>query len=180
MSPKRIIGIVAQGSLEQRELALDLESFFRPRWSPDGRSIMVRGFKGAVRPSFYIVDVATGNLRMAVPGGADNVNGSVRSRDGETVYYIHLPDRPPTSPSAGRIVAKNLKSGAETELFLVEQAFSLGDRLIHDLAISPDGKQLAFVLDDVKQKAIRVIPTAGRSRAEIHECDRRSAFALAQ
>ena len=169
MGARRVLCIVSPGSAGQRELSLDLESFFWPRWSPDGKSILVRGSRQGGRLSLYLVDAATGSLSLVAGGDDGRINrfAVAWSRNGKTIFYGRFSGTPPNKPRVIRIMARNLETGAEQELYREEEAFYGGDSLVHDLAMSPDGKYLAFVECKRDPKVIKVIPTAGGRAREV-------------
>ncbi len=102
------------------------------RWSPDGHSILVTGADDEGRRGIFEVSVRTGEVRPVIDGWP---LGSQYSLDGESIFYME-----PT-PS-GSILRRNLQTGEETELY---RGSSPNSPRGYQLALSPDGKRLAFV-----------------------------------
>ena len=128
-------------------------------WSPDGRSILY----GAYYDSFHLIDVKTGHItKIAVTD--PRISGRVWSPDGKTIYYIGKNNRNEVGDWPCRIVALDLETRQERELYA-------NRNLGRFLAVSPDGRQLAFsdivflggTRDDNTSydARLKVIPTAG-------------------
>jgi Tol biopolymer transport system component len=110
-------------------------------WSPDGRSLLLCGQPQAGKNGCWVVDANSGNvlLEAAVPQGEQNPSrGAVWAPDGSVVYYSTWV----TNEGHGRIVRRDLASGDEKILYSLDR--------FHNpivLAVSPDGRFLAFVLE---------------------------------
>lgn len=107
-----------------------------PRWSPDGRSVIVRGTSLENRMGYFQVDMTTGEaapiLLIDSPNNESDYGAYHVSADGRALLFIHTPRG---------IVAHDLSSGQEAIVI---------DRKTHALtglrgfAASPDGSSLAF------------------------------------
>ena len=131
---------------EEREILLEgiVWEPLHLHWSPDGRSIFF------TRNSILnLIDVQTGDVTPIARGA---VLDSAWSPDGKTIFYIRKDVEAPYSYS---IVADDLETGREQELYRGEVRWE-------SLAISPDGRQLAFS----SRHALKVMPAAG---GEPHE-----------
>ena len=76
--------VIAMNALDGtivRELAPKLTIIRRPRWSPDGRSILVRAYDGNRRSGVFTVDPESGTVHLIARGGHD----AVWSRDGASI-----------------------------------------------------------------------------------------------
>ena len=101
----------------------------QPSWSPDGSHLLVRVYS----QNWYLakLDLATGNLVLVAPSRALAVRGSFPIYD-QTGTYIYYRD------DVTNRAIKRFKPGGE-ETTVLTSTWSLGD-----LAISPDGKKLAY------------------------------------
>lgn len=127
------------------------------RWSPDGRSILY----GAYWDPLRLIDVKTGHITKIAKTDS-RIRGRVWSPDGKTIYYIGVNVRNEVGDWPSRIVALDLETRKERELDGSPANF---------LAVSPDGRQLAFcdlvflggTRDDMASydARLKVIPTAG-------------------
>ncbi len=127
---------------EQRELAAHLRVRWVGDWSPDGRSILASARDTArddptYAGALFAVDAESGRATQlfAFPEGfGSGLPGvsAVWSPDGKSIIYS----------IEGRLVHRELGSGEERELYR--------DSLIiwRPLELSPDGRALAFVVDD--------------------------------
>lgn len=141
---------------EERELILDQNiasdwgTLGQLQWSPDGRSILCGG-----RPSnnIHLVDVQTGHVTANVATGNEGVEviwGPAWSPDGKTIFFTRMSYGKEDWPC--RMVALDLETRKERELYPGGSRGSF-------LAVSPDGRQLAF--SDKDREEISVIPTEG-------------------
>ncbi len=155
----KVLGIVSLETGKQREVPLALERAGHPRFSPDGRSVLLNGADRKQREGIYLVDVQTGQATLLVPDG----RVAVWSRDGKTIFFTRFPEAlPKEGDRIGQIIARDLATGAEKEIYREATNVNTGDGLIYDLAISPDGRSLAFTVVNGKEpKSIKVLPIAG-------------------
>lgn len=140
-SPRSPVRIRSVETGEERTLSPKNVVFGRfrggalPRWSPDGRSLLVRGQdrREPDRHALYRVDARTGETIhiLTLPRGV--YFGIVGwSRDGTAVFF----GRFDSSTQGSQIVWRDLETGKERELY--EGAFAPA------LSLSPDGERLAF------------------------------------
>jgi len=131
-----------------------------PRWSPDGRSIVVAGRTKGVR-GFFLVDVQTGEFTSIVRDRPwkDKVGSAARevifSSDGKQVYYMR----------GGSIMAQALDSREERELYRANTN-------IYKLACSPDGRRLAFF----EEAKLMTIPASGGKPSEVYSIEEGNTF----
>jgi Tol biopolymer transport system component len=131
---------------ELRELDLKLNYFFFPRWSPDGRELIVRGTDARGRNNgLYRIDARTGKTTLVVspyPGHTMPQWGA----DSTHVYYRR----------DASLIARNLDTGEEREAVRIPTPGA------GDIAVSPDGQQLAYVAPDASgTRHLFVLPLAG-------------------
>jgi Tol biopolymer transport system component len=155
----RVLCITDVETGKQRDVPLPLENLQWPRWSPDGRSILVRAQDREKGAGFYRVDAQTGQATLL----AQNARIAVWSADGKSILLTRFPEGvPKDGDRIGQIISREAKTGAEKELYREATKVNTGDALIHDLAVSPDGRNLAFtVLNGQEPKCIKIVPTAG-------------------
>ena len=128
-----------------------------PKWLPDGRSILITSPLSGKEATFYRVDPSTGKADL-LHTAAGPVRVFDLSPDGKTIFYVQALCGGRficTDPPRARLVRLDIESGRETEL-------RKGD--IWSVAVSPDGKQLAF-LD--QEGFIAVMPDAGGEAREV-------------
>jgi Tol biopolymer transport system component len=141
-----------------RELSPDLKDFnvHLLRWSADGRSLLgaVKGRDGGLLK----IDVETGEVTIIVEGRG--LLYPKLSADGKAVFYV-------SRATAGwRILRRDLTTNEEKELFRAtvgRPGVTVGGIL--GLALSPDGKQLAF--QDLDAGMLKVLSVAGGQPREL-------------
>jgi Tol biopolymer transport system component len=143
---------------EERVVLTEVPVRGTPKWFPDGRSILITSpIAQGKGPNLYRVDSSTGRTEL-LHAAAGPVRVFDLSPDGRTIFYVQAlcgerficPD-----PPGARLVRLEIETGRETEL-------KRGN--IWSVAVSPDGKQLAF-LD--QEGFIGVMPDAGGEAREV-------------
>jgi Tol biopolymer transport system component len=141
-----VIGILSEETGRVRELRAQLSIYVGGaslRWSPDGRSLAIRGADVKGRQGLFRIDVATGEASpIVLASGGDRFDGPMWAADGRTIYYVRL------DPAGGvaAIAARDLSSGDERELFRTTFAARGNPWMFVDL--SPDGRYFAVVDND--------------------------------
>ena len=141
--------------------------FFTPSWAPDGRAVVSAGrhdgYRGASLDSqgLYRTDVETGEVTPLVQGlglcPPECVEWPVWSPTGEVIFVRY-------ASALGvprRVVARDLRSGAERELYR-----SVRGEEISQLAVSPDGQQLAIAWGDYnvgERAGVKVMSISGQN-----------------
>jgi len=163
----RILCIADLETGVQRELPLRLGYVSRPRWSPDGRSILFHANDEKGRLSLFVADAETGRATALVR--RQGLKPSRWSPDGNTVFVLttEYGDRVNRAPEVSWIVARDVKTGAEKELFRETTATPLGDFLVYDLTVSPDGRLLAFTVLRNKSRVVMIVSSEGGEPREI-------------
>ena len=125
-------------------------------WLPDGKAVAVPAFEPGKGESLARVDVQTGQVTtlIALPSGSGFPQFDL---DGNTVYYV----KPPAIPggNAGRVVARDLKSGQEVDIIAKPGLF----RCI----VSPDSRRLLIGVNEKGTLILSVMPAAGGEAQEL-------------
>jgi Tol biopolymer transport system component len=142
-------------------------------WFPDGKSLLVDDAEDDLHRLFRKVDVDTGKQEPFLdrPGSSLSLWSAVLSPDGKLLYQSI------TKSGKGdyrlALTRRDLATGEERELY---QTASSRDG-VRSLVLSPDGRQLAFLVDDKDGTSLRSIPVEGgeglelvRSRSQIPLC----------
>lgn len=165
----RVLCVASLETGQQRDLPLKLTYISKPRWAPDNRTVVVRARGEKQRPGLFLVDTQTGSATHVVQ--SQEVRDFAWSRDGKAIFYSRK--RPGTPGEAaqvvGQLLLRVLDTGEEKEIFRVESASGVGDGILNDLAVSPDGRSLAFTtIKTGEPKTIMVIPVEGGPTREIY------------
>ena len=188
-----VLGIRSIRTGEERRLPLTVTQVhaFQLHWSPDGRSLLAQGrspkLRGPGVQAFYRIDAHTGESTpivinsLGLPSNNPEVTQGgmewpVWSSDGKAIFYRRS-DTPVDTPYGEQsLVVRDLETGRERELYRGnsrpagenEQSTVPAQPEIRNLAVSPDGQQLAFVWSTLTSQALKVIPTtAGGETREL-------------
>jgi Tol biopolymer transport system component len=151
----RIVTIHSVETDEERDLFPRLAHLERVRWLADGRSLLAAGSDRRSRAGLFRIDVATGEVTPVVLDESATFRGleAVGSSDGKAVLYAIGPE----------IRIRTLDGGDERRLYRGASR----DRIQH-LALSPDGKWLAFVSGVAAgQERLLAIPSRGGEAREL-------------
>ena len=141
--PKTVLVIRSMETREERELCPVPDIGKQLRWSPDGRSILIGD-----RYNLHLVDVQTGHVTHNIAKDTGEVIWHPAwSPDGKTIFFTRMRHGKEDWPC--RMMVLDLETRQERELYP-------GGRESF-LAISPNGRQLAFLDNGV----LKVIPTEG-------------------
>ena len=161
----KVISIRSLKTGEERDLDLSTKLTFiwgPIRWSPDGRSILVPGKDRKYRHGFYLIDAQSGEVTPVLGKEADlDVSGPAWFPDGKTLLYM-LYTQGESGTTTETILIRDLETGRETELFRSTPGVK-----IDDIALSPDGRQVALTLveQETRSSMLKVLPvTAGEAR----------------
>jgi Tol biopolymer transport system component len=139
---------------KEREFFPNLEKFINPRWSPDGRSVIIME---VYKSGSNKIDVQTGNVSPVFYDKNIGPQPTEWSPDGKTIYYVRR-DR---EANFYQILVRDVGSGKEKEIYRI-------DGSLH-IRLSPDGKWLAvqscFIGGNLESKEkmpqLFIIPSTG-------------------
>jgi len=149
---------------EERDLSVKLDQNSPVRWFPDGKSFLVRTTsreRAGRQPGFYRINAESGEVSLIKRvAGLSSVRPEL-SPDGKAIFCVQGETGKPE-----RIMVHQMETGEEKELYRSVSPRSIGGQ---HLALSPDGRQLAFVLRDsaTRSAAIKIIPAAGGEVREL-------------
>jgi len=193
-----VLGIRSISTGEEHQLRLDIRRVhaFPLHWSPDGRFLLAQGrsleLSGYGVQAFYRIDAHTGEItpivirNLGLPSNdpeviRDGMEWPVWSSDGKAIIYR----RSDTANDEQSLVVRDLETGRERELYRGNPLFAEENEqstipaqpteMNHggyfgasNLAVSPDGQQLAFIWSTLTSRALKVIPiTAGDEPLEL-------------
>jgi Tol biopolymer transport system component len=155
-SPPPLFSILNLGTGEERQLRPSFDKMDPyaegPRWSPDGRSLLVTAHKNSSQHGVYRVDVETGATTLLIKPTRQMIVRAEWSRDGRSIVYLE--------GDPAHIVRRDLATGRDTELAAL--AGPLGSPKI---ALSPDGTAVAFTAKDEKSAkpviTLRIVDAGG-------------------
>lgn len=130
---------------DEREIIHELRYIWGPRWSPDGRAILVVGSAKKDLEGFYLVDVKTGGITSILQfESGDRISEPEWSLNGKQIFYTYQHPQ----KKYGQIIKYDLQSKEKKEIcqgeFNPSYVTGRNSFFSHDLAISPDGEWLAF------------------------------------
>jgi Tol biopolymer transport system component len=141
---------------EERDLALKMYVRW-PQWSPDGRRILVWGRKDPADYGYYFVDPQTGTVSPFVLNTeAQSAYRAVWSPDGKAVYFIQSARGP---EGESRLIRRDVETGRETVI--------LRNTLVTGIAVSPDGRNIAFRSYDDPDVTLMIMPSSGGDIEEL-------------
>lgn len=158
-----IITIRSLKTGEERDLPPKLSFTWGPiRWSPDGRSILVPGKDNKIQHGLFLVDAQTGEVTPTVMWEDRGISFPAWFPDGKRLLYGV--QRREAGTTSGTIVIRDLATGQENVLF--QRA---ANENIADLALSPDGRQVAVTLFEQQTRSfvLKVLPVAGGDAREL-------------
>ncbi|MBI3667055.1 MAG: PD40 domain-containing protein [Acidobacteria bacterium] len=153
------------GAERKVPIALSGVGAFQPRWSPDGRWLLASGSDARGLHGVYRIDPETGKVTPVVQqnGRGDSrmftLRSAVWSADGKAIFYRR------TSGGRVSILARRFDTEEEKELVGAELPASI----LGSLAVSPDGRWLAFVSGSEPGglSALQIMPAGGGSAREL-------------
>lgn len=155
------------GTDEVREVPIRLERARHPLpapWFPDGKSVLVCAYDTPAKDqlAFYRVDVQTGQHRLIRGSPGHGPITAALSPDGRTIYFFTGGEQ----KAWGGIIKRDIETGQEREIARVP--YMLPNEGWAELAVSPDGRYLAFrsTADD-SWAALWSVPTSGGALREL-------------
>jgi Tol biopolymer transport system component len=159
-SQTRVLVIRSVETDVEREITPALSFFRPPQWSPDSRSFIVAGMDTKGVGGIYRIDAQTGEttpvVQVAQGLGTSIIQQVTWSRDGKSIYYV-------VRAKNDRVLVHDLETGQEREIFRA-------DAQVMGLALSSDGRQLAFFptySGSAGARVIKIISSSGEPVREI-------------
>ncbi|MHC4437935.1 MAG: hypothetical protein ACYS3S_11285, partial [Planctomycetota bacterium] len=143
---------------KERHFPVDLHLYksLEPRWSPDGRTLLIAGKDLSNREGLFRIDVGSGDIEPCVMSEGENeFDGYDWAHDGNSVFYSY---------TNGQIVLHNLENGETKEI-----CPSSPGRIRSKISVSPDGTRLAQFIrqSEDETKYIKVLSTTGGETREL-------------
>lgn len=173
--PEHVLCIHSFETGNTEEFKLGFSFLLGPKWSPDGKKILITGIpRGKMISAIYQVDPNTGEVEPLILAEKGKFRGGRWSPDGNSLFYLDI-NPPKKGAKPGHvdfeIVERNLENGQDRPIW----SFNSANSVFLLLAISPDGARIAFVQRDIaaKQDILWVIPTSGGTPQQVLVLDRR-------
>ena len=156
-----VISIRSLKTGEERDLSSKLSFIWGPlRWSPDGRSILVSGKDRKLRHGLFLVDAQTSDVTPILWWEDSEISKPAWFPDGKRLLY----SRGESGTRAESILVRDLGTGREKELY----RSAIGVK-IDDIALSPDGQQVALTMleKETRSSVLKVLPVAEGEVSEL-------------
>ncbi len=155
---------------QERKIIPEFARMGYPRWSPDGRSILIVDLSDASSMGYYQIDVESGQIEPIISSdeGLRFFGKHEWSPDGGTLFY----GRRINNFKTGQIMSRDLESSEEKIIYE-------SNDILH-LALSPDGKWLAVISRPVKKNiwAMHLIPSSGGEARELFKFEEDEVISL--
>jgi TolB protein len=157
---------------EEREFSNDLILYGGVQWFPDGRSLLVSACRGErdFRIDYYRVDIETGEISLLMQ--RKDGSGSFwpgLSPDGKTIFFTYFKREPSDSysgPGDCFLGSYQIATREEKELCHI---LPQDQRVRKSIAVSPDGRQLAFVVHEGSWPVTSVVKIISPEGGQPHE-----------
>ena len=143
-----VVRSVETGKERRARLNLANQQKLIPRWSPDGRSLLVVGVDRKRRRGVFRIDPETGRVEPIVHDQGI-LRSAVWSADGRGIFYMRWDEDRKTRS----YVLRDIESGKEREVY--REPSDKG--YLRDLALSSDGAMLALC----RSHTLSVVPAGG-------------------
>jgi Tol biopolymer transport system component len=137
--------------------------FGYPRWCPDGLSVLLYANHILSGGGLFKVDAQTGEATLLIQEMDDSPGivywWAVMTQDGRYLFY----DYEDSTEESYQIRVREIDTGKEKELLRHPPLDN------NQLALSPDGKKLALILQDEKNmRMVKVMPVEGGEPVELY------------
>jgi Tol biopolymer transport system component len=142
-----------------------LDSWGPLRWSLDGRSLFVTGKDKKLNHGVFRIDAQSGEVTLALqPDSGSEISYPAWLPDGKRLLYVNSNWREDSGAASQSIVLRELDTGRTTELYHSGRGVT-----IDDVALSPDGQQVALTLIEKEKRSstLKVLPVAGGEASEL-------------
>jgi Tol biopolymer transport system component len=165
-SSKSPLCILSMDTGAEYEIMPELRYIWGTRWSPDGKFILAVGSEEEGKEGFYEINPQTGKVISIMQFDfGDKVSEPEWSIDGKKIFYTHKQ----REQKEARILAYDLETKEKKEIYRGEfnSGYIVGRNAFfpHELALSPDGKLLAF--NKGWSPILMVVPTGGGEAREV-------------
>jgi len=157
---------------EEREFSNDIILYGGVQWFPDGRSLLVSACRGErdFRIDYYRANAETGetSLLMQRKDGAGSFWPGL-SPDGKTIFFTYYKREPSDSysgPGDCFLGSYQIATREEKELCHI---LPQNQRVRQSIAVSPDGRQLAFVVYEDSWPVTSVVKIISPEGGQPHE-----------
>jgi Tol biopolymer transport system component len=156
----RFLVIRSAETNQERDLSTNLSFFYtyaQLRWSLDGRFLLARARDNKGRDGYYRIDAKTGESALVLQGEEEELGSAIWSSDEKGLFYVDRNNK--------AVLFRDLDSGREKEVYRQQGNGSPGY-----LALSPDGRWLAFAAAGLSQPAspaLLVMPAGGGNPREV-------------
>ncbi|TET66190.1 MAG: hypothetical protein E3J56_14775 [Candidatus Aminicenantes bacterium] len=156
--------ILSLESGDKRELFPPLKHMRFIRWSADGKKFFSYGFDNKGQQALYSIDIQTGETEFIVKCkyAEEHIPEMDVFPDGKKIVYKKYKMGKAGTGSIVNIRVRHLLSGKEEEIYRKEDASQS-----HHVALSPDGKWIAFD-DRVPLWTLNVIKVTGGEPRELY------------
>ena len=146
---------------EEQEFKTQFSSFpiNYPHWSPDGQYLLVQA-SGQSGQGIYRIDIPSGRVTPFIMKiGKEYLHSPLHSpqisTDKKTVFYVSVDE----GWKLSHILARDIETGKERELYSAP---------LDKIALSPDGRQLALLIREPKERILKLMPSTGGEAREIY------------
>jgi Tol biopolymer transport system component len=143
---------------EEREIVPGITGFYqRLRWSPDGNAFLAQG-QGPQGGALFRIDARTGGVTQISQAVTMAIQQWNWSPDGKRVFHLA------SDAKTQRLVSREVETGQEMDVCRVG-----APSRNNGLAVSPDGRWLAFTVSDAatRSTALMVVAASGGEPREL-------------
>jgi Tol biopolymer transport system component len=136
---------------KEKAFSLNMRALY-PRWSPDGRAILVSGITESRLTGIYRIELQTGYVKPVLlpkPSKKEEYRFSEWKPDGKSFYYI----QGEKGKSNDLICQYDFETEKKKKIHQTSYAYA-------NISLSPDGKWLAFIGRE-KERELKILPADG-------------------